>query len=153
MKFILRHKLVILYGTSLAILLLLLKWLEVKFIIYDHSFEIYIGAIALLFTLLGIWLAIKLTKPKVKVVEKEVYIKTNGEFIFNQKAFVKTGLSKRELEVLKLMAKGLSNQQIADTLFVSLNTVKTHCSGIFFKLDVKRRTEAVESARQMGLIP
>ena len=153
MKFILRHKLVILYGTSLAILLLLLKWLEVKFIIYDHSFEIYIGAIALLFTLLGIWLAIKLTKPKVKVVEKEVYIKTNGEFIFNQKAFVKTGLSKRELEVLKLMAKGLSNQQIADILFVSLNTVKTHCSGIFFKLDVKRRTEAVESARQMGLIP
>lgn len=153
MKFILRHKLVILYGTSLAILLLLLKWLEVKFIIYDHSFEIYIGAIALLFTLLGIWLAIKLTKPKVKVVEKEVYIKTNGEFIFNQKAFDKTGLSKRELEVLELMAKGLSNQQIADTLFVSLNTVKTHCSGIFFKLDVKRRTEAVESARQMGLIP
>ena len=86
-------------------------------------------------------------------MEKEVYIKTNSEFIFNQKAFVKTGLSKRELEVLELMAKGLSNQQIADTLFVSLNTVKTHCSGIFFKLDVKRRTEAVESARQMGLIP
>ncbi|MBI2731676.1 MAG: response regulator transcription factor [Sphingobacteriales bacterium] len=153
MKFILRHKLSILYGISLAVLLLVLKWLEIKFIIYDHSLEIYIGAIALLFTGLGIWLAIKLTKPKVQVVEKEIYIQQNGDFVFNEKAFEKTGMSKRELEVLELMAKGLSNQQIADSLFVSLNTIKTHCSGIFFKLDVKRRTEAVEAARRMGLIP
>lgn len=153
MKFILRHKLSILYGIALAVLLLVLKWLEIKFIIYDHSLEIYIGAIALLFTGLGIWLAIKLTKPKVQVVEKEIYIHHNGDFAFNEKAFEKTGMSKRELEVLELMAKGKSNQEIADTLFVSLNTIKTHCSGIFLKLDVKRRTEAVETARRMGLIP
>ncbi|MBI1781816.1 MAG: DNA-binding response regulator [Sphingobacteriales bacterium] len=153
MKFILRHKLSILYGIALAVLLLVLKWLEIKFIIYDHSLEVYIGAIALLFTGLGIWLAIKLTKPQVQVVEKEVYIHTNGDFVFNEKAFEKTGMSKRELEVLELMAKGRSNQEIADALFVSLNTIKTHCSGIFFKLEVKRRTEAVETARRIGLIP
>jgi DNA-binding CsgD family transcriptional regulator len=153
MKFILRHKLSILYGIALAILLLVLKWLEIKFIIYDHSLEVYIGAIALLFTGLGIWLAIKLTKPKVQVVEKEVYVHSKDNFVFSEKAFEKTGMSKRELEVLELMAKGKSNQEIADALFVSLNTIKTHCSGIFFKLDVKRRTEAVETARRMGLIP
>jgi two-component system, NarL family, response regulator LiaR len=153
-KFFLRHKTIILYGALLATLLLLLKWLELRYLIYDHSFEVYIGAIAAIFTLLGIWLAKKLTKPKVelKVVEKEVYIKSNGHFEFNEKAFTKTGMSKRELEVLQLMAEGLSNQQIAEKLCVSLNTIKTHCSGIFEKLDVERRTQAVEVARQMGIL-
>jgi hypothetical protein len=75
-NFFARHKAIILYSVSLAFLLFLLKWLELRFIIYRHSFEIYIGAIALLFTALGIWLALKLSKPKVEtvVIEKEVYL-------------------------------------------------------------------------------
>ena len=130
-NFLGRYKHTILYGVSLAILLFLLKWLELRFVILDHAFEIYIAAIALIFTALGIWLALKLAKPKVKtiVIEKEVYIEKNGDFILNQRELNKLGLSKRELEVLQLMAEGLSNQEIASRLFLSLNTIKTHLQG------------------------
>lgn len=154
-KFITRNKAVLLYGTALALLLFLLKWLELRFVIFDHSMEIYIGAIALVFTALGIWLALKLTKPKVEtvVVEKEVYIKTNGSFILNEKEVTRLGLSSRELEVLQLMAEGCSNGEIAARLFVSLNTVKTHTSNLFAKMDVKRRTQAIELAKRISLIP
>ncbi|WP_315814746.1 hypothetical protein [Paraflavitalea speifideaquila] len=93
LKSLIKHKYVILYGISMAVLLFLLRWLELRFIIIDHSFEIYAGAIALVFTALGIWLAIKLTKPKIKmvVVEKEVYIHKEvpegpaSPFILNEK--------------------------------------------------------------------
>jgi len=154
-KFITRNKAVLLYGTALALLLFLLKWLELRFVIFDHSMEIYIGAIAFVFTGLGIWLALKLTKPKVEtvVVEKEVYIKTNGLFILNEKEVTRLGLSSRELEVLQLMAEGCSNGEIAARLFVSLNTVKTHTSNLFAKMDVKRRTQAIELAKRISLIP
>jgi len=154
-KFITRNKAVLLYGTALALLLFLLKWLELRFVIFDHSMEIYIGAIAFVFTGLGIWLALKLTKPKVEtvVVEKEVYIKTNAPFILNEKEITRLGLSSRELEVLQLMAEGCSNGEIAARLFVSLNTVKTHTSNLFAKMDVKRRTQAIELAKRMSLIP
>lgn len=154
-KFIEKNKAVLLYGTGLALLLFLLKWLELRFIIFDHSMEIYIGAIAVIFTGLGIWLTLKLTKPKVEtvVVEKEVYIKTNGEFRLNEKELSRLGLSSRELEVLQLMADGYSNSEIADRLFVSLNTIKTHTSNLFAKMDVKRRTQAIEQAKRLSLIP
>jgi two-component system, NarL family, response regulator LiaR len=149
------NKGVLIYGTSLALLLFLLRWLELRFIIFDHAFEIYIGAIAIIFTGLGIWLALKLTKPKVKtvVVEKEVYINNTGDFVLNEKEMASLGLSKRELEVLQLMAEGLSNDEIAGRLFVSLNTIKTHTSKLFEKLDVKRRTQAIEKAKRFSLIP
>lgn len=113
------------------------------------------GVIALLFTGLGIWLAIKLTKPKVEKVveEKIVYIKDNSDFTINESALQQSGISKRELEVLQLMADGFSNQEIADKLFVSLSTVKTHTSSLFEKLDVRRRTQAIEKAQRMQLIP
>lgn len=113
------------------------------------------GVIALLFTGLGIWLAIKLTKPKVEKVieEKIVYVKNNTDFIFNETALQQSGISRRELEVLQLMAEGCSNQEIADRLFVSLSTVKTHTSSLFEKLDVRRRTQAIEKAQRMQLIP
>jgi DNA-binding CsgD family transcriptional regulator len=161
LKSLIKHKYIVLYGISMAILLFLLRWLELRFIIIDHSFEIYAGAIALIFTALGIWLAIKLTKPKIKtvVVEKEVYIHQEvptppaSPFTLNEKALNKSGLSKRELEVLQLIADGHSNQEIADRLFVSLNTVKTHSSNVFLKLDVKRRTQAIEKAKRLSLIP
>ena len=155
MQFFRKHKTIWLYGLSLAALLMLLKWLELKFIIYDHSFELYAGTIAVLFTLLGIWLARKLTKPTIetRIVEKEVYRTAEADFILNEKELNRLGLSQRELEVLQLMAKGLSNQEIAETLFVSLNTIKTHAARIFEKMDVQRRTQAVELGKRSGLIP
>jgi DNA-binding CsgD family transcriptional regulator len=154
-KLLTGNKGILLYGASLALLLFLLKWLELRFVIYDHAMEIYVGAIALIFTGLGIWLALKLTKPKVKtvVVEKEVYINNTGDFVLNEKEMASLGLSKRELEVLQLMAEGLSNDEIAGRLFVSLNTIKTHTSKLFEKLDVKRRTQAIEKAKRLSLIP
>lgn len=149
-KFLLKYKETILYGLALAALLFLLRWLELRFVIIDHAFEIYIGSIALLFTGLGIWLALKLTKPKTVVVEKEVYVK---DFTLNEEELNKLRLSKRELEVLQLMAEGLSNQEIAGSLFVSLNTIKTHSSKVLEKLDVERRTQAVEKAKRLSIIP
>lgn len=150
-----RNKSIILYSISLALLLFFLKWLELRFIIFDHSFEIYIGFIALIFTGLGIWLALKLSKPKIKtvVVEKEVYVTRNDGFVLDESQVAQLGLSKRELEILGLLAQGHSNQEIAAKLFVSLSTVKTHLQNLFEKLDVKRRTQAIEKARRLNLIP
>lgn len=151
MNFLSKNKDIILYGISLALLLFFLKWIELRFVIINHAFEIYAGIIALLFTALGIWLAMKLTKPKVetKIVEKTIFT-TN--FMLNEAELDKLGLSKRELEVLQLMSEGLSNQEIAEKLFVSLNTIKTHTSNLFEKLDVKRRTQAIEKAKRLSLI-
>ncbi|MEY3420363.1 MAG: hypothetical protein RIR48_648 [Bacteroidota bacterium] len=146
---------VILYSLSLAILLFVLRWLEIRFIIIDHALEIYVGAIALIFTGLGIWLSFKLVnrKPETKIVEKTVYLENEPNFMLNQEEIEKTGLSKRELEVLQLMAEGLSNEEIAERLYVSLNTIKTHTSRVFEKLDVKRRTQAIEKAKRLRVIP
>ena len=150
---IIRNKQNILYGVSLALLLLLLKWLEWRFLIINHAFEIYAGVIALLFTGLGIWLAIKLKKPKVEtvIVEKQVF--TSTDFVLNEAELNRLRLSTRELEVLQLIADGLSNRQIAERLFVSLNTIKTHTSNLFVKMEVERRTQAIEMAKRLGLIP
>ena len=156
---LLRNKATIVYAISLAFLLFLLKWLELRLIIFDHSFEIYIGFIALIFTALGIWLALKLSKPKIKtvietvVVEKEVYVQRNENFVLDTTLISQLELSKRELEILRLLAQGHSNQEIAGKLFVSLSTVKTHIQNLFDKLDVKRRTQAVEKAKRLNLIP
>lgn len=158
---LLRNKGTIIYGISLALLLFLLKWLELRYIIFNHSFEIYAGCIAVIFTALGIWLALKLSKPKVKtivvekevIIEKEVYIKGSENFVLNTSLVSQLELSKRELEILSLLAEGHSNQEIAAKLFVSLSTVKTHNQHLFEKLDVKRRTQAVEKAKRLNLIP
>ena len=154
-NFLLRNKATIVYSISLAFLLFLLKWLELRFIIFDHSFEIYIGFIAVIFTALGIWLALKLSKPKIEtvVVEKEVYVNRNENFVQDTSLVAQLELSKRELEILGLLAQGHSNQEIAAKLFVSLSTVKTHIQNLFGKLDVKRRTQAVEKAKRLNLIP
>src|SRR5688572_21742437 len=150
--FIRKHKTIFVYGASLALLLCLLKWLELRFVIIDYSFEIYLGPIAFIFTGLGIWLAWNLTKPKNKtvVVEKEVYIRN---FKINEEALGKFNISKRELEVLQLLAEGLSNQEIAQRLFVSLSTIKTHTINLFEKMGVDRRTQAISKARKLGFIP
>ncbi|WP_353720417.1 response regulator transcription factor [Dyadobacter sp. 676] len=147
-----KHRQELLYGVSLAFLLFVLRWLELRFLVIDHLIEIYVGAIALLFTGLGIWLAQKLTTPKVetRIVEREVA--AGGDFSVDEAERLRLGISLRELEVLQLVAEGLSNQEIAERLFVSLNTVKTHSSRIFEKLEVRNRTQAVERARRSRLI-
>jgi|SRR5579859_204029 len=180
-RFFRRHKHIILYGLALALLLFLLKWLEWRFIVFDHAIEVYSGAIAVLFTGLGIWLALKLARPKVAtiVIEKEVPAAAGAAGVApaagaasavpaapavpaaadgiavpipDEKELAKLGLSQRELEVLQLIAEGLSNQEIAGRLYLSLNTVKTHSSRIFEKLDVRRRTQAVDKAKRLRLI-
>ena len=155
MNFLSRHKLILLYGAALALLFFVLKWLQFKFVIMEHSIEIYVGAIAAIFTGLGIWLALKLSRPKIKtvVVEKEVYIQKDSDFAVNEKELSKLNLSKRELEVLQLMADGLSNQEIASRLYLSLNTIKTHSLRLFEKMDVARRTQAIDKAKKLGIIP
>ena len=148
-----KNKQNILYGVSLALLLLLLKWLEWHFLIIDHAFEIYVSAIAIIFTALGIWLALKLVKPKVNTVVIEKPVFAGPAFNLNETELNKLKISSRELEVLQLMAEGLSNQGIAERLFVSLNTIKTHSSNLFVKMEVERRTQAVEKAKRLSLIP
>lgn len=150
-----KHRATIMYGIGLAFLMFLLKWLELRYIIFDRSFEIYVGLIAVIFTALGIWLALKLSKPKVEtlVVEKEVYVTRNENFILNTSLISQLQLSKRELDILNLIAQGHSNEEIAARLFVSLSTVKTHNQNLFVKLDVKRRTQAIDKAKRLRLIP
>jgi DNA-binding CsgD family transcriptional regulator len=150
---IVRNKQNILYGIALALLLLLLKWLEWNFVIVNHSVEIYASAIAVVFTALGIWLAVKLMKPKATTVVIEKPVAADTGFTLNEAELNKLHISSRELEVLQLMAQGLSNQEIAGRLFVSLNTIKTHSSNLFTKMEVERRTQAVEKARRLRLIP
>ena len=149
-----KYKTIGLYGISLAVLLLLLRWLELKFLIYKNAFEIYAGIIALFFTGLGIWVSRKLTRPKTetRIIEKTVYRDPSLPFEVNNKEMEALGISERELEVLQLMSQGMSNQEIGDALFVSLNTVKTHAARIFEKLGVQRRTQAIEKAKKIGLI-
>ncbi len=169
------HKATIFYGICLALLLFLLKWLELRFLIFNYFLEIYIGAIAFIFTALGIWLALKLSKPAYRtgrpkietvIVEKDVYISRNENlpdglptegrqagFVLNKLLVAKLELSRRELEILGLIAEGNSNQEIANRIFVSLSTVKTHNQNLFEKLDVKRRTQAIEKAKRLQLIP
>ena len=140
------------YGAAMALLLFLLRWLELRFVIIRHSYEIYTGAIAVIFTTLGIWIASKLTTPRREtlIIEKAII---QNEFTFNEKEANRRNISKRELEVLTLMASGMSNEEIAASLFVSTNTVKTHAARIFEKLQVKRRTQAVETGKRLGLLP
>lgn len=147
------YKLILLYGISLAGLLFLMRWLEFRLLLIDHATELYAAIIAVVFTILGIWLARHLSKPKTVLVEKTVYVGNAETFQRNEAVIGQLGLSKRELEVLELMARGLSNNEMAESLFVSLNTIKTHCSRVFEKLEVKRRTQAVESAKRLGIIP
>ncbi|HVS92555.1 MAG TPA: helix-turn-helix transcriptional regulator [Mucilaginibacter sp.] len=155
MNFLTRNKQIILYGLALAVIIILVRWLEISYILADDSVDIYIGVIALLFTGLGVWLAIKLRKPKVEtvIVEKEILLTPPVVFVLNENEVKRLNLSRRELEVLQWMAAGLSNQEIADKLFVSLNTIKTHTAQLFEKMEVKRRTQAVDLGKKLGLIP
>ena len=141
-------KTILLYGLAMAALVLLMKYVDYRFFVHDISMEIYLTIIAAICTALGIWMGLKLTNPKV-VVKKEQL----ESFELDEHKLNEIGMSKREYDVLELMAQGLSNQEIADKLFISLNTVKTHSSNLFMKLDVKRRTQAVQQAKEIGILP
>jgi len=138
---------VIIYGLAMAVLLGLLKIVEYKYLVKDIPLEFYIGAIALMFTGLGIWAGLRLTRPKLVTVE------VSGPFVRDDAVVSELGISKREFEVLELIAAGLSNQDIAERLFVSTSTVKSHVSNLLAKLDASRRTEAIAKAKEMRIIP
>ncbi len=137
---------ILLYGITMAVLLVLLKFVEYRFLLRDLTLEAVIGILAVFFTSLGIWAGIRLTRRKTVVVH-------DPNFKVNQQELLHLGISKREHEVLELMARGLSNQEIADSLFISLSTVKTHSSNLFQKLNVERRTQALQKAREVGILP
>lgn len=145
---------IILYGLILAVMVFALKWLQWKFLIADNAIDIYIGLIALFFTVLGVWVASQLVKPKVEtiIVEKEILISHPEEFSFNENEFKKLNLNSREFEVLQLLAKGFSNAAIANSLFLSVSTIKTHVSNLYFKMDVKSRTQAIAKAKELKII-
>lgn len=146
-----RH--VLLCGLIGGILITLLKWTEYRFLVVEHSIEIYGGLIAATFAVLGIWLGLKLTKTQPKIVVKEVPVPAQAAFILDEKKRDNLGITRREMEILELISQGLSNREIADKLYVSENTVKTHCSRTFDKLGAKRRTQAVQLGKEFGLLP
>jgi two-component system, NarL family, response regulator LiaR len=139
---------IMLYGASMALLIFLLKLIEYRFLARDFSLEFYLGLVAVLFTVIGVWAGIRITGKKTVIISQPAM-----DFRLNEEILKQLGISKRELEVLELMATGLSNQEMADKLFVSLNTIKTHLSNLFIKLDAKRRTQAIQKAKELGLIP
>ena len=136
---------IILYGVAMAVLLGLLKLVEYKYLVREVPLEFYIGAVAVVFTGLGIWAGLRLTRPKV--------IEVGGPFVRDEDALKRLGVSRREYEVLELIAAGLSNQDIADRLFVSTSTVKTHVSNVLAKLNASRRTEAIARGKELRIIP
>jgi NarL family two-component system response regulator LiaR len=144
-----RH--VLIYGLVGGILITLLKWTEYRFLVIEHSLEIYGGLTAVTFAILGIWLGLKLTRQK--IVVKEVPVAAGEPFVPNERKQEDLGITRRELEVLELIAQGMSNREIAGKLYVSENTVKTHSSRVFDKLGARRRTQAVQLGKEFGLLP
>src|SRR5687767_5596563 len=128
--------------------------MEYRFLVLEHSFEMYGGLIAALFAGLGIWLGLSMTRKKEVVAVKEVPVAVvDRPFAVNEEHLRELGITPRELEILQHIARGMSTREIAEALFVSENTVKTHSSRLFDKLGVNRRMKAVEAGRSLGLIP
>lgn len=142
---------IIIYGFALAALTAMLKLIEYKYFMRDLSLEVYISVIAVFFAVLGVWAGTKLMNKK--TIVKEVAVLVNADYVHDEAKLEKLGISHREHEVLELMSFGMSNQEIADKLFISLSTVKTHAANLYVKLDVKRRTQAVQRAKELQLIP
>jgi two-component system, NarL family, response regulator LiaR len=152
-------KTILVYGLLGGLLIALLKFVEYRFLIIEHSLEVYGGIVALLFSILGIWLGLKLTRTRETVVVREVPVRvevpipSDAPFVPNTARQEALGITRRELEILQLIAAGLSNREIAERLYVSENTVKTHSGRVLEKLGAKRRTQAVQRAKEAGLIP
>jgi len=144
---------VLTYGLIGGVLIALLKWTEYRFLVIEHSFEIYGGLVAATFAVLGIWLGLKLTRTNETIVVKEVPVPVTQPFMPDDTKRESLGMTRRELEILELIAHGLSNREIAEKLYVSENTVKTHSSRVLDKLGAKRRTQAVQLGKELGLLP
>jgi DNA-binding CsgD family transcriptional regulator len=142
---------ILLYGIVGGVLIAVLRWIDYRFLIMEHSIELYGGFVAVIFASLGIWLGLKLTKPKETVIVREV--ERSVPFELDRGKLDELQITPRELEILQLIASGLSNKEIAEKLFVSENTVKTHSSRVFDKLGAKRRTQAVQLGQEYRLIP
>jgi NarL family two-component system response regulator LiaR len=149
----------LIYGLCGGLLIAALKVIEYRYVVVEHSIEIYGGLTALVFAGVGIWLGLKLTRKeqviveRELIVEREVLVPAGTPFALNEQRLRELAITKRELEILGLIASGLSNREIAERLFVSENTVKTHSSRLFDKLSAKRRTQAVQRGKELGLIP
>ena len=144
---------ILLYGVCGGVLIAVLKLTEYRFLVVEHSVEIYGALVAVLFAGLGIWLGQTLTRKKLAVIVKEVPAPVTSPFVADETRVSQLGITPRELEILGLIATGLSNREIAGRLFVSENTVKTHSSRLFDKLGAKRRTQAVQIGKTARLIP
>src|SRR5215467_4826460 len=145
-----RH--ILIYGLLGGGLITLLKLMEYRFLVIERSVEIYGALVAAVFAALGIWLGVKFTRREERVIVREIPVRSTA-FSLNESKLAELGITPRELEILQLIAQGLSNREIAEKLFVSENTVKTHSSRLFDKLSARRRTQAVQIAKELRLIP
>ncbi len=146
-----RH--VLIFGLVGGLLIAVLQWSEYRFVVLEHSVEIYAALVAAIFATFGIWLGWRLTVGRERVVVREVPVERAEPFVADERRREELGITPREMEILGLVAEGMSNREIAERLFVSENTVKTHCSRAFDKLGAKRRTQAVQLGKEMGLLP
>jgi len=137
-------KQVVLWGAAGGLLIALLRIIEYKHFVQEYPSEMYGGLMAVIFTAIGIYLGLKWTRTKVRAA---------GPFVLNETNLRDVGLTQREHEILGLIAQGLSNREIGEKLFVSENTVKTHSSRLFEKMQVNRRVQAVQRGKELGLIP
>jgi NarL family two-component system response regulator LiaR len=153
-----RH--VLIFGLVGGLLIAILQYSEYRFVVIEHSVEIYGALVAILFATFGIWLGLRIARrrePAQSVVVREVLVPAEAgaaaPFTRNTVNQQSLGITDRELEILTLIARGLSNREIATELFVSENTVKTHCARAFEKLGAARRTQAVQRCKELALLP
>ena len=147
------RKQVLLYGLLGGLLIAGLKFIEYRWLVVEHSLEIYGGLVAAIFSGVGIWLGLKLTRPKPTVVVREVLVPAPVSFLRDDAKLAVLGITPRELETLELIAAGLSTREIAERIGVSENTVKSHSGRVFDKLGARRRTQAVQLGKELRLIP
>jgi len=147
------RKQVLIFGLVGGVLITLLQWTEFHFIVLEHSVALYGVLIAILFAGAGIWFGTRLLAPRERIVEVAAPAVPPPSSAGADAVRERLGITGRELEVLELVARGLSNREIGQTLFVSESTVKTHCSRAFDKLGARRRTQAVQRGKELGLLP
>jgi DNA-binding CsgD family transcriptional regulator len=147
------QKHVLLYGLLGGVLIAALRLIEYRWLVVEHSVEIYGALVAAVFAGFGIWLGLRLTRRPGTVVVREVVVEAPAAFVRDRGRVEALGITPRELEILELIAAGLSNKEIAERAHVSENTVKTHSSRVFDKLGARRRTQAVQLGKEFRLIP
>jgi len=124
---------------------------EYRFLVVERSVEIYGVILGILFAGAGVWLGLTLRRRETAV--ESAVPPADGPFRPNKERMAELRITPRELEILALIAEGLSTKEIAGRLFVSENTVKTHAGRLFEKLGAKRRTQAVQVGKAARLIP